>query len=423
MKSTTSVFQATDILLPDFSTIEGTRWAVVACDQYTSEPQYWEAAEKLVGSSPSTLRMILPEVYLEEAPARIPAINAAMEDTLKKHLLSYPNAMIHLCRTQSDGTLRHGIIGAVDLEHYDFHAGTSALIRATEGTVLERIPPRVAIRRDASLELPHIMLLIDDPEYSVIEPMSVACRNRTPLYDFDLMLGGGHVCAHLLTENEQSAVRSALSALATPEAMEKRYNDATAAPLLFAVGDGNHSLATAKTIYEELKQSIGTDAAAKHPARYALAEVVNLHDTGLCFEPIYRVVFGCNPHALMKELEDYVASLNGNASPQKFTCIITDTEHCITVDHPVQQLAVGTLQSFLSDYSVCHPEVTVDYIHGEQSLRSLSAQPSAIGFLFEGMRKDELFRTVIYDGALPRKTFSMGHADDKRYYLECKRIK
>ena len=288
---------------------------------------------------------------------------------------------------------------------------------------MERIPPRVAIRRNAPLELPHIMMLIDDPKRTVIEPTINACKDRKPLYDFELMLGGGHVRAHLLTKEEQNALCSALSALATPHAMQERYGDASLPALLFAVGDGNHSLATAKTIYEELKQTIGVQAAKRHPARYALAEVVNLHDDGLSFEPIYRVVFGCDPDALKRELTAYTAGLNGSATAQTILCLNNGKEEPLTVSTPVQQLAVGTLQTFLSEYAKRHPEVTVDYIHGEQSLRALATQPNAVGFLFDGMRKDELFRTVIYDGALPRKTFSMGHAQDKRYYIECKRIR
>ncbi len=423
MISPQKTFQSSDILLPDFSKTDGTLWAVVACDQYTAEPQYWQTAERLVGDAPSTLRMILPEIYLKETEARIPSINEEMGRALKEYLVCYPDAMIHLCRTQSDGGMRHGIIGAADLEQYDFHPNSNTLIRATEETVLERIPPRVAIRRDAPLELPHSILLIDDPEYSVIEPLDTACQRRPPLYEFDLMLGGGHVRAHLLTKDEQTATLDALEALCTPDAMKKRYDDASLAPLLFAVGDGNHSLATAKTVYEELKRAIGADAAMKHPARYALTEVVNLHDAGLSFEPIYRVVFGCDPDALIRDLKSHVATLNGNAAPQRIVCICANKEERVMVEYPTQQLAVGTLQSFLDGYLTEHPEATVDYIHGEQSLRTLSAQPSTVGFLFDGMQKDALFRTVIYDGALPRKTFSMGHAQDKRYYLECKYIK
>ena len=416
-------FGAADILLPDFQTVDGTRWAVVACDQYTSEPQYWKRVEKTVKDVPSTLHMILPEVYLDESEQRIGKINQKMAEILNDHLNAYPSAMICLVRTQSDGRQRIGLIGAVDLETYDYHKGSESLTRATEGTVLERIPPRVAIRRNAPLELPHVMLLIDDPRRTVIEPILQAAHSRKPLYDFDLMLDGGHVCAYLLTEEEQTAALQALSALITPDEMEARYGQRDLAPLLFAVGDGNHSLATAKATYEELKQVIGTEAAQRHPARYALAEVVNLHDTALDFEPIFRAVFGCNPQDLLTELEAYVHAQNGTASEQNILCITQAEEKTISVPHPTQQLTVGTLQAFLTDYCARHPKVTVDYIHGEDSLRSLINAPDRVGFLFDGMRKDELFRTVIYDGALPRKTFSMGHAQDKRYYLECRKIK
>lgn len=416
-------FGSAEILLPNFEKTDGSRWAVVACDQYTSEPQYWEAAAREVGDAPSTLQMILPEVYLSEADRRIASINQNMECILKDVLISHPDAMICLLRTQSDGTVRRGIIGAIDLETYDFHKGSASLCRATEGTVLERIPPRVAIRRDAPLELPHVMLLIDDPDRTVIEPICTACADRAPIYDFDLMLGGGHVCAHLMQESEQKQALEALEALITPSALESRYGDAGLAPLLFAVGDGNHSLATAKTAYEEVKAAIGEEAAKKHPARYALTEVVNLHDPALNFEPIYRVVFHCDPLALLQDLKAYLEGLNGTAAAQKLTVVTEAGEEDLTVLHPIQQLAVGTLQSFLFDYAARHPEVEVDYIHGEESLRTLAKGKNSIGFLFDGMKKDELFRTVIYDGALPRKTFSMGHAADKRYYLECRRIK
>jgi len=415
-------FCAADILLPDFCKVDGTKWAVVACDQYTSEPEYWESAKRLVGDAPSTLRMILPEVYLNETEQRTPEINREME-RLCGTLTEYPNAMICLARTQSDGTVRRGIIGALDLECYDFHKGACALTRATEGTVLERIPPRVAIRRDAPMELPHVMLLIDDPQKTVIEPALESASARAPLYDFDLMLGGGHVCAYLLNESEQAAVSGALAALITPEAMAERYGEAGLSPFLFAAGDGNHSLATAKTIYEELKATLGEEAAKKHPARYALAEVVNLHDDALQFEPIYRVVFNCDPEALLAELTAETEAQKGTAEAQTVRWFTANREGTLTVAHPTAQLAVGTLQNFLSAYAQRHPEAEVDYIHGEESLCTLAKKPNAIGFLFDGMRKDELFRTVLYDGALPRKTFSMGHAADKRYYLECRKIK
>ena len=416
-------FTSAEILLPDLEKTDFSRWAVVACDQYTSEPAYWEKTAATVGDAPSTLRLILPEVYLSETDERLPRIHAAMETYLKDVLVSHPGAMIYLERTQSDGTCRRGVIGALDLETYDYRKGASTLTRATEGTVLERIPPRVKIRRGAPLELPHVMLLIDDPDRSVIEPLTDDCANEKPIYDFDLMQGGGHARGWLVEADEQARVVGALAGLITPDGMAARYGDASLAPLLFAVGDGNHSLATAKAAYEEIKAAIGEEAAKTHPARYALAEIVNLHDTALQFEPIYRVVFGCDPNALEAALNEYVSTLNGTATAQNVTVVTKDGEHTMTVAHPVQQLAVGTLQAFLGEYEKAHPEVTVDYIHGEDSLRTLANREGAIGFLFDGMRKDELFRTVIYDGALPRKTFSMGHAPDKRYYLECRKIK
>ena len=403
--------------------MDGSRWSVVACDQYTSEPAYWEETAATVGDAPSTLRLILPEVYLSETEARVPAVNRAMKEALDSVLVSHPDAMIYLERVQSDGKIRRGIIGAVDLECYEYTKGAETLTRATEGTVLERIPPRVAIRRNAPLELPHIMLLIDDPKRTIIEPLINTAGARKPIYDFDLIQGGGHVRGVLIEKQEQAKILSALQDLITPTEIEARYGDASLAPLLFAVGDGNHSLATAKAIYEELKKKLGEEAARLHPARYALAEVVNLHDEALQFEPIYRVVFGVDPSALLAELTEATQSLNGNAPTQSMICITSTGESTLTVEHPEQQLTVGTLQAFLSDYTARHPEVEVDYIHGEDSLRSLVNRPDTIGFLFDGMRKDELFRTVIYDGALPRKTFSMGHAPDKRYYLECRKIK
>lgn len=423
MNTKTLCFAPADILLPDFSKVDGTKWSVVACDQYTSEPAYWESAAKTVGDAPSTLSLILPEVYLDDGKARIPKINEAMKRTMDSVLCTHPNAMIYLERVQSDGAIRRGIIGMVDLECYDYQKGSDALIRATEGTVLERIPPRVAIRRNAPMELPHVMLLIDDPTKTVIEPLIAPCADRAPVYDFDLMLGGGHVRGVLLSENEQKQVENALTSLISPEQMEARYGDASLAPLLFAVGDGNHSLATAKASYEEVKAAIGAEAAKNHPARYALAEVVNLHDDALKFEPIYRVVFGVDPDELLADLHAYLAKLNGSAAAQSMVCITKANEITLTVAHPEQQLTVGTLQAFLFDYVDRHPEAVVDYIHGEQSLRSLVDRPDAIGFLFDGMKKDELFRTVIYDGSLPRKTFSMGHAPDKRYYLEGRKIR
>lgn len=414
------IYKSADILLPDFSKINAKKWAVVACDQFTSEPHYWEAADKEVGAAPSTLRMILPEVYLTESEKRIPLINATMEKYAEELLISHPDSMIYVERVQSDNTTRRGIVMAIDLEAYDFKKGASSLIRATEATVIERIPPRVAIRKDAPVELPHVMLLIDDPDKTVIEPL---CADNCPeiAYNTELMLGGGSIFGRFLSDEAKANVSSALDALITPEAMAKRYGDSSLAPLLFAVGDGNHSLATAKTIYEGLKESLG-EAALTHPARYALIEVVNVHDDAMKFEPIYRVAFGVDSNDLITSLEEYLGKLSGDAPAQTIDYYCASKSGTLTVAHPVRQLTVGTLQDFLDSYIASHDGASIDYIHGEKSVKSLVSDTS-VGFIFSGMEKSELFKTVIYDGALPRKTFSMGHAEDKRYYLECRKIK
>ena len=415
-----SCFTPANILLPDFTKADPAKWAVVACDQFTSEPEYWEATEEAVGTAPSTLRLILPEVYLSEAEKRIPTINETMKEYLASVLVSHPDSMIYVERTQSDGSLRRGIVMAVDLECYDYTKGASSLIRATEATVVERIPPRVAIRRGASIELPHVMLLIDDADKTVIEPLTGA--DDVCAYDTDLMLRGGHIRGRFLSKEEQAAVGGALEALITPEAMENRYGKAGLAPLLFAVGDGNHSLASAKAAYEEVKARIGAEAAANHPARYALAEVVNIHDDALKFEPIYRVLFHVDPADVLSSLQTYVRTLQGDAAPQSTEYVFGTASGTLTIDAPVRQLTVGTLQDFIDDYLKSHPEAEVDYIHGEESVKTLASRDGAIGFLFSGMEKAQLFPTVMFDGALPRKTFSMGHAEDKRYYLECRKI-
>lgn len=415
-------FSRADILLPDFSKVEGRRWATIACDQFTSEPEYWEAVAERVGDSPSTLNLMIPEVYLSESEARTVKAHAAMEDYLENVLIHHPDSMIFVERTQPDGRIRRGIVGMVDLEEYEYTKGSAALIRATEGTVLSRIPPRVKVRREAEIELPHVMLLIDDPDKTVIEQVSEVAKNFSVAYDFDLMIGAGHIKGSFIDKDTQEKILSALANIASPEEMERKYGEKDLAPLLFAAGDGNHSLATAKALFEEIKARDG-EAAMQSLARYALVEVVNLHDDALDFEPIYRVVFNTDADDLLAELKKYVATLDGKAHSQKIISIIGDREEEIVVNTPVQQLTIGTLQAFLDEYSEKHPEIEVDYIHGEKALRTLTSKENAIGFLFSGMEKSELFKTVIFDGALPRKTFSMGHAKDKRFYIECRKIK
>ena len=416
-------FFPADILLPNFTSTDGTAWSAVACDQYTAQPDYWEAADALVGDAPSTLRVILPEVYLKEADSRIPAIRETMVDYLDDVLECHPDSMILVDRTLADGKHRLGLVGMIDLEDYDYRPGSNALIRATEETVPERIPPRTIIRRGAPMELPHVMMLIDDAQKTVIEPLFADTAGLPVIYDYDLMQNSGHLKGYLLPKEQQEAVISALSALADPEVMEAKYHRAGLAPLLFAVGDGNHSLAAAKTCYEELKARLG-DAARQHPMRYALCEVVNLYDASLEFEPIYRVFFGVDPMRVAEDFKAYCASLAGDSAPQTVRLFHGDYDETVTIPHPVSTLAVGTVQNFVND---ClrdgrYGDAEVDYIHGEDVALSLGQKDGALAFLFDGMKKEELFPTVIFDGSLPRKTFSMGHAADKRFYTEARRL-
>lgn len=412
-----------NIYLPRLDGERGTKWACVACDQYTSEREYWEAAKDYVKDAPSTLNLMLPEAYLDTEGEAIPKINAKMREYLDDGTLAcHENSMIYLERVQSDGRVRRGIVGAIDLEEYDYNKGSVTLTRATEGTVLERIPPRVAIRRGAVLEMPHIMILIDDPERTVIEPVAAKAGRYEKAYDFDLMAKSGHVTGYFIDKDDFEGINRALASLCAEGAMKKKYG-VDAPSLLFAIGDGNHSLASAKALYEEIKAEIGDEAAKAHPARFALCEIVNLHDDALEFEPIYRVVFGVDREAFVADFEKHLSSLCGSAAKQSFELIMGGESKVLTVDTPSAQLPVGTVQDFIDKYIKEHNGVSIDYIHGIDSTKALAQKENAVGILFDGMGKDMLFKTVICDGALPRKTFSMGHAADKRFYIECRKIR
>ena len=417
-------FKPADILLPDFSRYKGERWSCVACDQYTSQPDYWEGADAVASDAPSTLRLIIPEVYLAETDTRKPAVLAAMEDYLRDVLNEHPHTLILVERTLAGGETRRGLMGMVDLMTYDYRKGADSLIRATEATVTERIPARTTVRRDAPVELPHVMMLIDDRARTVVEPLAAVKDTLPVAYDHDLMQKSGHLKGYFLTPALMEQVEGALAALITPEAMAERYGREGLAPLLFAVGDGNHSLAAAKTCFEEVRAALGDEAAMNHPARYALCEVVNLYDDSLQFEPIYRVIFGVDPHHVLASLEAYLAGLKGEAAPQELLWFSDGRTGTMTVPTPVAALTVGTVQDFLDEYLKTAPEgAYVDYIHGRGPAIALSSRPDAVAFIFDGMAKEALFSTVITDGALPRKTFSMGHAEDKRFYTEARRIK
>ena len=417
-------FYPADILLPKEADM--TKWAVVACDQFTSQPEYWQAVEETVQEAPSTLRLILPEAKLNgpDVDKYIAAINASMKKYLDDGVFkTLGDSLIYIERTQSDGKVRHGLIGMVDLDQYDFTPGSGALIRATEGTVLSRIPPRVRVRQDAPIELPHVMLLIDDPDKTVIEPLTAASGEMEKLYDFDLQQGGGHLTGWKLTEGQMDGVADALTGLCADSEMEKKYGMKGVAPLLFAVGDGNHSLATAKQCYENLKKVTPESEWASLPARYALVEVVNNHDDALGFEPIHRVLFDVDHEEFMAAFKAaYPNAHAGKGEGHVIEVVWDGFDDFITVPDPKVQLAVGTLQGVIDEYLKSHGG-EVDYIHGDEVTKELGSKPGNMGFLLPAMGKEQLFKTVMADGVLPRKTFSMGHAQDKRYYVEARKIK
>ena len=417
-------FYPADILLPRDADM--TKWAVVACDQFTSQPEYWQAVEDTVGEAPSTLRLILPESKLNDANVdeHIANINASMNEYMEKGIFkTLAGSLIYIERSQSDGRIRHGLVGMVDLDQYDFTPGSGALIRATEGTVLERIPPRVRVRQDAPVELPHVMLLIDDPDRTVVEPLTAAAAGMEQVYDFELQQNGGHLKGWKLSEAQMDAVADALVGLCADDVMEKKYGMSGVAPLLFAVGDGNHSLATAKRCYEDQKKVTPESEWADLPSRYALVEVVNNHDDALQFEPIHRVLFGVDAAALLDALKAYYpGAYEGQGEGHVIAYTHAGGTGYITVPQPRVQLAVGTLQAFLDDYLKANGG-EVDYIHGDDVTDELGAKPGNIGFKLPAMGKEQLFKTVMADGVLPRKTFSMGHAQDKRYYVEARKIR
>lgn len=415
-------FSKSDILIPEKSDM--TKWSVVACDQYTSEPEYWEDVTKIVGETPSTLKVTLPEIYLEDnnVSERIEKVNNEMQNLISNNFFkTLTDSLVYVERTQADGRVRKGLIGKVDLEDYSFAKDSQTLIRATEGTVLERIPPRVKVRENALLELPHIMLLIDDDKKEIIEGLTSKVTNNETVYDFDLMENGGHIKGYRLTDETANWVLDKMGELANKETFENKYQVKDKGVLLFSVGDGNHSLATAKTCYENLKKVLPKEQWENHPARYALVEVVNLHSDALNFEPIHRVVFGVNPENMVTELKKYYET-SETGEGQKIEYVYKNTKGQLVIKNPKSNLAVGSLQMFIDEY-LKNNGGKVDYVHGEAVTEKLGTQDGNIGFLLPNMHKSELFKTVIVDGALPRKTFSMGHSYDKRYYLEAREIK
>lgn len=456
-----------EILLPS-DEVDLSKWSVIACDQYTSQPEYWNRVKDEVGKSPSTLNLIFPEIYLKDPDKeeRINTINKTMEEYMASGILKpCKPCFVLVDRSTPNAVSRKGLIIAVDLERYDYTKGSTTLIRATEGTILDRIPPRVKIRENAPIELPHIMLLIDDPGKTLIEKLYERTDSYEKLYDFELMQGGGHIKGWRVDDSESiSIIENALERLTDPVTLNDKYGSTT--PFLFAAGDGNHSLASAKAHWENVKASLGSsEEIENHPARFALVEVVNVHDDGLVFEPIHRVLFGVDASSVLEQIKAVYSSFASDnsyfayslydskegmetafhaiaeaAAGNEYTCtcglcdntpirlhmlpfILEGRYGLITISNPDTSLEAGTLQSIIDRLIKMEPNVEVDYIHGEEAVTELGSRKGTMGFYLPAMNKHDLFRTVISDGVLPRKTFSMGEAEEKRYYLECRRIK
>jgi hypothetical protein len=431
-----------EVLIPN-PDVDLSKWAVVACDQFTSQPDYWEETDRTVGKEPSALRIMLPEIFLDKPGEqdRIAAIRSSMDQYIKDGVLINKGTGFVLVRRSVSGKIRTGLVLALDLDRYDYKKGSDTLIRATEGTIVERIPPRLRIREGAPLEMPHILVLIDDPGRTVIEPLAEKAPELEKIYDFDLMQGGGHIEGYFVSNQSLvGKVLESLTALADPDAFAKKYGEGRGT-LLFALGDGNHSFATAKANWEKIKTGLSEDEREAHPARYALVELENVHDEGIVFEPIHRVLFNVDVKKAEQFLKAYFAENNGGCEIMFFSnkCVrnykraVRENMHILsfctaegygffTVKEPKAQLEVGTLQAALDALLKELPGASIDYIHGSEVVSELGTKPGNMGFFLPVMPKSALFPTVIFDGALPRKTFSMGEAQEKRYYLECRKI-
>jgi len=423
-----------EVLLPKAG-VDPHNWAVIAVDQFTSEPEYWDQVEDAVGDDPSTLRITLPEIYLgrPEEAERIQSIRNTMRQYLRAGILKSREGLIFVERTVF-GKTRRGLMVCLDLERYDYSDGSTSLIRATEGTIIERLPARMKIREGAALEIPHILVLIDDPHRTVIEPLIAAKKGMEKLYEFDLMLGSGHLAGWGVAD--ETPIIAALRNLARPEVFGAKYGVGADKPvMLFAMGDGNHSLATAKAVWEKMKPDVGMN----HPSRYALVEIENVHDDALEFEPIHRVLFGVK--------KDFAAELQKHfGSKLKYSPVDTAAEmiHSVAdhaqsiqrvgivggghlfavaeISNPKFSLPAGTIQAFLDSFVKSGGAEKIDYVHGDDVLLRIGGKPGHVGIYLPGMEKSDLFKAVIQDGPLPRKTFSMGEARSKRFYMEVRKI-
>lgn len=422
-----------EILLP--KNIDLSTWSVIACDQYTQDKDYWKNVEEKAGNKPSTLNLILPEVYLgsPDKADRIKKIRQSMKEYLDTGVFAdAKKCFIYLERKTAFGRTRKGLVAQIDLETYEWKPFSKANIRATEATIVERIPPRMEIRKGAALELPHIMLLVNDKD-DLLVGANKPTDGRAPIYDGDLMANGGHITGWALESKvDIEGVEKALNLIAEKNASPD------GSTFLFAVGDGNHSLATAKAVWDEYKKEHPEDKDS--PVRYALIEIVNIYDTGLTFEPIHRVIFNIDNEALIKKLAE---KLNGNIkalddadkvikavkdSWANFGFFYLDSEgkqKNVLLETKIKELAVARLQPEIDAFLKELPDqskVEIDYIHGTDEVLKLGSKENSLGILLPPIAKDSFFETINGRGPLPRKSFSMGEADEKRFYLECRRL-
>jgi len=411
-------FKETDILLPKFADNAESmqKWGVIACDQYTSDISYWDKIKEFTKGEISALNLIFPEIYLEtestdEQTQRMKNISDSMNE-YEKDLVCYKNSMFYIERALKNGTTRYGLVGAVDLEDYDYNKNSKAKIRSTEETVPSRLPPRIKIRENALLELPHVMILYNDENDILMSGLKQNTANLKKAYDFDLMQNSGKITAYNLDTQNINFVK---------ETLGKFENGG----VLFAVGDGNHSLATAKECWENVKKSIKPEEYENHPARYALAEIVNIYDKSLEFEPIYRVLFDVEPLDVIENMKKEFEISEDSPSCenyQEFDVYYGETTKKIFINNPKYALPVKNLQVFLDDY-LKQNSGRIDYVHGKSETIEFSKKNNSLGFIFDTIQKSDLFPAIAKDGVLPRKTFSMGEADDKRFYIECRKIK
>lgn len=406
-----------NILLP--ANLDYEKWSVIACDQFTSQPEYWENVDAIVGSAPSTLRLMLPEVYLNrpDTALRSRRILSNMKEYLSDAVFRVlKNSYVYVERTLSGGGMRRGILGLLDLEAYDYRPDAVSPVHATEGLVIERIPPRLELRREALIESPHLILFYDDAENAVNR--LVETLPKETIYDFPLMCGGGRIKGSSIGGQAADTLRKALNRLSDPGILHKKYGRCES-PVVFAVGDGNHSLATARKYWEDLKPSLSPEEQLTHPARYTLAELVNLHEPDVEFEPIHRVLFDTDPTAFLREA--YETFGPADAEAHSFSCLTAGGEASLSVKGTIGQ-SIAACERFVEGYIARHGG-HIDYIHGMKDAEEMAVRPGCAALLMPEMRKSDLFPSIIYSGILPKKSFSIGPALDKRYYLECRCIK